>query len=173
MFPADHTYHRLQALRMSLEEERARQTATQRNQDPSSTSATPLDNISEQPTASSDAPATSLPADLSSAAASGPASALAVNTPSSNAVVGPTEAIPSDSASAIKTEDAEIDMDEDEDADLAAALALSRGGDVEMGESTQEAGDDAEEELTEEEAMARAIAMSMQEQKEQEERGQK
>lgn len=64
-------------------------------------------------------------------------------------------------------------MDEDEDADLAAALALSRGGDVEMGESIQEAGDDAEEELTEEEAMARAIAMSMQEQKEQEERGQK
>ncbi|KAK9897631.1 hypothetical protein P389DRAFT_169612 [Cystobasidium minutum MCA 4210] len=162
------------ALRMSLEEERARQAASQRSQEASSSSgaASNLEAIPEQPASTS----TNLPPALSDSAASGPASALPVNEPSSTAAVGPTESIEGrGEAGGVKIEDVDISgMDEgDEDADLARALALSRGdaGDNNEDEDMaghDEGGHDDDEEITEEEAMARAIAMSMQEQQDRE-----
>jgi 26S proteasome regulatory subunit N10 len=61
-------------------------------------------------------------------------------------------------------------MEEDEDADLAKALALSKGDDVDMEDAAgnDEGNHDEEDDegLTEEEAIARAIALSMKEQAE-------
>lgn len=142
---------------MSLEEERLRTEAAQRAQQSMSSSA------GQEPSSSSSASASgpaSLPTELAAAAGSGPAAAPAVNTVGETPAVGPSEDLKSNP---IKTEEG---MEEDEDADLAMALALSKGDDVEMEDvaGNDEDGDD--EGLTEEEAIARAIALSMKEQTE-------
>merc|ERR1712093_566044 len=133
------------ALRMSLEEERARQ---QRTQAPAS-GQDALPSVKEDST-SAVAPSRSLPADLAASTSTGPAS-----------------------DATIKAEDVDTDMAGDEDEDLAMALALSRGEDDEMDEAHGDEGDDShdvdddgadEEGMTEEEAIARAIEMSMKEQ---------
>lgn len=163
------------ALRMSLEEERARQ---QRNQEASTSKQPDLSTIQEGALAgeslaaatagpSSETIATSLPPNLAASAAAGPpqlsAAVTAHSAGSGSATVGPTSTLP-----AIKAEEEDASMEgDDEDADLAMALALSRGdGDADMEGKEEESeggnGDDDDEEMDEDEAIARAIAMSMQ-----------
>lgn len=148
------------ALRMSLEEEQARQQRSQAAQGTSasagegdaaitsgalagetlSTTSNP-DNAPSAATA-----ATALPADLAASAGAGPPQVpSAVNASTSGAsaaaAVGPTSSL-SESPASVKQEEADTEDlgmhgtggdDDDEDADLAMALALSRGeGDVDM-----------------------------------------
>lgn len=160
------------ALRMSLEEERARQ---QRNQEASTSKQPELPTVQEGALAgetlsntggpSSETMATSLPPELAANAAAGPPQLSAEVTGSSaSAAVGPTSALP-----AVKAEEQDESMEADEDADLAMALALSRGEGEASADADEEmegkAGDqdDDDEEMDEDEAIARAIAMSMQE----------
>lgn len=148
------------ALRMSLEEERARQAASTRI-----SQAFPPDTAEGTESSvlqSTELTAPPLPPETVVAAASGPASAPVLSAVSPEDPVGPATLLP-----LVKTEgeDDDASMEGEENDDLATALALSRGEDVEMGEL----GDDEssrvnEEELTEEEAIARAVAMSMKEQ---------
>ena len=145
---------------MSLEEERARQAASTRI-----SQAFPPDTAEGTESSvlqSTELTAPPLPPETVVAAASGPASAPVLSAVSPEDPVGPATLLP-----LVKTEgeDDDASMEGEENDDLATALALSRGEDVEMGEL----GDDEssrvnEEELTEEEAIARAIAMSMKEQ---------
>ena len=153
----------LQALRMSLEEEQARQRANEQASSGASGSA-------------------SLPATAEANVA--PSSALAPTAPQQQATsVSPAGkgSLVADGAESITGTGKGAD-DQDEEAMLARALALSQQsqdtGDVEMSTALQSsssvanenqpaAGDQAEEEeLTEEEAIARAIEMSLQSKKE-------
>jgi len=162
------------ALRMSLEEERARQ---QRTQAPAS-GQDALPSVKEDSTSAA-TPSGSLPADLAASTSTGPAAAPALNEPAATSSASSagetatttTTGVASDAT--IKAEDVDTDMAGDEDEDLAMALALSRGEDDEMDEAHGDEGDDShdvdddgadEEGMTEEEAIARAIEMSMKEQ---------
>ncbi|KAM0788950.1 hypothetical protein ACM66B_003025 [Microbotryomycetes sp. NB124-2] len=144
------------ALRMSLEEERARQAA----QSGASGSAAPtLDTVAEsigasEPAAAATGPAASTSTDSASTAeAKTETTTAAFDKDTAAALAAAAAAVRPGDASAsedVGMAEAGAGANDDEDDDLARALALSRGEDVDMGDSEED--DD----------IARAIALSMQ-----------
>lgn len=108
----------LQALRMSLEEERARQAAS----NPAPAAAPSLETVAESST-----PATSSAAEVPST----PAPAVKTETDDTAAVLAA-------AAASGGIEDVGMEGGDDMDDDLARALALSRGDDVEMGDGDED-----------------------------------
>lgn len=127
-----------QALRMSLEEERARQAAT------AAPAAAP--SLETVPESATPAEGSAVPTPAAVPSTPAPAPAVALDAAEQAAILG-----------GAQIEDVGMGG-ADEEADLALALALSKGDDVEMAEE-EEAGDEDDEDAE----MARAIALSMKE----------